>query len=241
MSINGKKVLTLIPARAGSKRLPGKNLRMLSGKPLIAWSIEAAKKCPQVDRIIVSTDNPEIARIARRWGAETPFLRPAKLSTDHASSMSVVFHALDQLGKNNETYDSVVLLQPTSPLRTSEHLTAAVDLFVRKKASAVVSVSQAPHPPFWTNQLTPQGTLLNFFRVRAKRETEKKRPWYRLNGAIYIAKVAFLRKRKNWYSATSYAYIMPSFCSVDIDTKEDFLLADFLMKIQTGTPYHSWQ
>ena len=226
--------MALIPARAGSKRLPRKNLRMFCGKPLIAWTILAAKRCPRINRIFVSTEDAEIARVARQWGAETPFLRPLKLSTDTASSMDVVLHALTELAKDNKLYDAVALLQPTSPLRTAKHLTEAISLFESKKVPAVVSVAVEPHSPLWTNRLTSKGTLACFARSLSAGVRNVQGPWYRLNGAIYIAKVDFLKKRRDWYSNATRAYVMPALYSWDIDTIDDFFIAELIMKNLNG-------
>lgn len=223
-------VLALIPARAHSKRLPGKNLRKFCGKPLIAWSIQAAKSCSLIDRVIVSTEDPKLAEIARKWGADTPFLRPKKLSTDSASSMDVVLHAIARLEKDGKHYDAIVLLQPTSPLRTSKHLTEAISLFANKKANAVVSVATGAHSPYWTNRLTSKGSMSFFLRSLAAEPRNFRSPWYCLNGAIYIGRTSFLKERRDWYSDTTYAYKMPARDSCDIDTHDDFLMAELLMR-----------
>ena len=146
--IKGKTVLAVIPARGGSKRLPRKNCLLLQGKPLIVYSIEAAKESVYIDEVVVSTDDEEIASLARQAGASVPFLRPAELSTDEASSVDVVAHALNYYQVNEKKlFDYVVLLQPTSPLRTAAHINQALELLKEKKADAIVSVCEAEHSP----------------------------------------------------------------------------------------------
>ena len=134
MSIGKKRVLALIPARGGSKGLPRKNVRNICGKPLIAWSVEAAKKCRYTDAVVVSTDDREIADAAQSAGAAVPFMRPAELATDAASSMDVILHAISYFEKKGESFDVLVLLQPTSPLRDSGHVEEALDMFIKKNA-----------------------------------------------------------------------------------------------------------
>jgi N-acylneuraminate cytidylyltransferase len=141
------RLLAIIPARGGSKRLPGKNKRPLAGKPLVEWTIAAALGSRRVARALVSTDDPEMADLARNAGAEVPFLRPPDLATDTADSVGVARHALEFLAGRGEFYDAIALLQPTSPLRTSAHIDAAVELMKQRQATAVISVCVAEHTP----------------------------------------------------------------------------------------------
>ena len=144
--INGKRCLCVIPARGGSKRLPHKNIKNLCGKPLIQWTVEAGIGSKSIDRLIVSTDDLEIAEISKSCGAEVPFIRPETLATDSSSSYSVLEHAYQYLFEQGDYYDYIIMLQPTSPLRTSNHIDEAVKLLKDKQADGVISVTEASHP-----------------------------------------------------------------------------------------------
>lgn len=220
--------LGLIPARGGSKRLPGKNLRRLGGKPLIAWTIEAALGAAMLDRVVVSTDDPAIARVSETHGAEVPFVRPPGLSTDTATSLDVVLHALEAL----PPVDFVVLLQPTSPLREAADIDAAVRLAHDRRADAVVSVCPTDHPPEWCNVLPEDGSMAGFLREEVRGVRSQDLPTsYRLNGAIYVYRRArLLRERAFAMDETCYAYVMPSGRSVDIDTELDLELAEVRLR-----------
>ncbi|HEQ71110.1 MAG TPA: acylneuraminate cytidylyltransferase family protein, partial [Spirochaetia bacterium] len=210
--MSGKQnILAVIPARGGSKRLPSKNILPLSGKPLVVWSIEAALQSQRVDHAVLSTDSPEIVAACRSTGIDTPFLRPAALATDQAASMDVVRHAIDFLkSERGEVYDYVVLLQPTSPLRTAEDIDAAVSLLTEKKAAAVVSVCEVDHPPEWTGTLPEDLSMANFLRPDAAARRSQELPrYYRLNGAIYICHIPTLLEEGSFFIKTNiYAYIM---------------------------------
>ena len=151
--IDNKKILAIIPARGGSKRLPRKNILNLAGKPLIAWTIEAALGSKYIDDVIVSTDDNEISTVAKKYGAKVPFIRPDKFSSNHASSISVVLHAIEFFQKADERYDYVVLLQPTSPLRTVKNIDESIELLQQKKCDAIVSVCNVDHSPLWCNTM----------------------------------------------------------------------------------------
>ena len=231
--MNGKsRFLGLIPARGGSKRLPRKNLRLLGGKPLIVWTIEAALESRCLDRVIVSTDDPEIATVAREAGAEVPFLRPAALADDHAPGLEVLLHALRTLAAARESYDYLVELQPTSPLRNAGDIRAAVSLVHEKAADAVISVCPTGHPPEWSNTLPPDGALRDFFRpgVRGTRSQDLP-PAYRLNGAIHIFNCQrLLQTESTDMDDNGFAYVMPRERSIDIDTALDLYLAQALLE-----------
>ena len=221
-------VLAIIPARGGSKRLPRKNLLNLAGKPLIAWTIEAAQRSRAVERVLVSTEDLEIAAVAKSYGAEVPFMRPPELATDNAKTIDVV---LDML-LNVKHSGRIVLLQPTSPLRTARHIDEALKLMDKQKASAVVSVSEAIHPPEWSNSLPEGGSMDMFVRKDMNNKRKQDLPIsYYLNGAIYFADVLMLMRKKSFLPATgAYAYKMDKLSSVDIDDEVDFMLAEVLMK-----------
>lgn len=224
-------VTALIPARGGSKRLPRKNVKTLSGKPLIAWTIEAAQNSKYIDSVIVSTDDIEIKNISENFGATVPFLRPESLSDDTASSFDVIQHAIQFLkiyGENN----LIVLLQPTSPLRTVEELDDALAFFMHKDAKGVVSISECEHSPLWANVLPDDASMAHFIRpeVQGKRSQDLEK-FYRLNGSIYIYQTQDLVKNKQFfYHDNVYGFETLLRNSVDIDTELDFLIAETIMQ-----------
>lgn len=229
--MNGKKVLAIIPARAGSKRLPNKNILELGGKPLIAWTIESAIASTSIDKVIVSTDSDEIKKVAEDYHAVVPFLRPVELSTDTAASMDVVKHAVTYLRDQGETFDIIVLLQPTSPLRTARHIDDALDFYSNKEAESVVSVVKCEHSPLWSNELPKSLSTDTFIREDIKNKRSQDLPqFFRLNGAIYISSEAGLLKSGSFLSTRNgYAYEMDAYSSVDIDNELDFKFAKFLI------------
>ena len=225
-----KKILAIIPARGGSKGLPRKNIKLLSGKPLIAWTIEQAKKSSYLDKIVVSTDDKEIADISKKYGAEVPFSRPKELATDDAKSIDAIFHALEWLRQNREVYDIVVMLQPTSPLREAEDIDKAIELLMSKDAEGVVSVCRAEHPPLWSNTIPEDGCMKNFLAKKIMNTPRQALPvYYRLNGAVYLGYCDYLKKIKGFFGDKTYAYIMPSGRSTDIDTEMDFDFVEYFM------------
>jgi CMP-N-acetylneuraminic acid synthetase len=180
--LNGKTFLAVIPARGGSKRLPRKNVLDLAGKPLIAWTIEAAKQSKYIDHFVVSTDDQEITDVSKQFGAEV-LTRPGELATDTASSVDVVLHSINAQQKQ---YDYVILLQPTSPLRTAQHIDEAIELLFEKNANAIISVCETDHSPLWSNTLHEDGNMDNFIREEVKGKRSQDLPtYYRLNGAIF--------------------------------------------------------
>jgi N-acylneuraminate cytidylyltransferase/CMP-N,N'-diacetyllegionaminic acid synthase len=225
-----KRIVALIPARGGSKGLPRKNVLPLNGKPLIAWTIEQAKASVHIDRVIVSTDDEEIASVARAHGADVPFLRPKELASDTAKAMDVILHALSWLEENRDRYDVFVLLQPTSPLRTTEDIDNALTLLFSKDARAIVSVCETEHHPYWSNVLPADGSLDGFLRPDIMNKNRQELPtFYRLNGAINAAYCDHLRTGKTFFGKGAYAFVMPGERSVDIDTRIDFQLAELLI------------
>lgn len=222
-----KKILAIIPARAGSKRVPQKNIRNFCGKPLIAWTIEAALNSKIFDEIIVNSDSEEILSIGKEYGASTPFRRPASLATDNATSTDVILHTIQYYEENNKAFDIIVLLQPTSPLKTSDHIQEAIDLYIDKKASSVISVCELEHPIQWCNTLDKSLDMNNFLskNVNNKRSQDLDQH-YRLNGAIYILDTEKFKKHKTSIIPNSFAYIMEQYASIDIDTELDFTIAE---------------
>lgn len=207
----GKRILGIIPARGGSKRLPGKNIRPFLGKPLIARTIEAGMRSRYIDRLVVSTDDRKIAEVSRRYGADVPFMRPKRLATDKASSIDVILHAVSHLEKDGDEYEAVVLLQPTSPLRDSRDINNVIKMLFGKNADAVVSVCPFEYTPGW-NVVVSGGDRL------------------RVNGAVYAALTDTLKSKQSFYGTRTFAYKMPKSRSVDIDYIEDFNLAQAIAK-----------
>lgn len=225
------KILAFIPARAGSKGVKNKNIKELAGKPLIAYTIEEAIKSNLFEDIIVSTDSEEIADIARHYGASTPFLRPKELATDYSPTIDAIFHCVDYMKNNEKEYDAIMLFQPTSPLRRVHHIKEAYELFLQKSADFVVSICECDHSPLWTNTIDLDLRMDNFLRDEIKNiRRQEFTQYYRLNGAIYIAKVRSLRKEKSFFGNNSYAYIMDKSSSIDIDTIDDLEFAEFIIE-----------
>ena len=225
------RILGLIPARGGSKRLPRKNLLPLAGRPLIAWTIAAALAARGIDRVVVSTDDAEIADTARAHGAEVPFMRPAALADDHASGLQVMLHALNELQAAGEQFDFVALLQPTSPLRRTDDIEGAIARLRETRGDMVVSVCASDHPPEWANTLPPDGALRDFFRPGIRGVRSQDLPvQYRLNGAIYLYNCRrLLETGSDIMDDNAYAYIMPRERSIDIDTALDLHIAEAIL------------
>lgn len=218
-----KRILGLIPARGGSKGLPGKNIRPLAGKPLLAWTIEAARGSRYLDRIVLSSDDEAILACGRQWGAETPFVRPRHLAADDAPGMAVVLHALEQL----PGYDWVVLLQPTSPLRLAQDIDAAIERLHDCGAPACVSVTAVDKSPYWMYFLSGEHCLQPVLPLSERAVNRQCLPdIYVLNGAVYVAEIAGLQASGSFLGGGAVAYVMPASRSVDIDTERDFALAE---------------
>lgn len=230
--INGKRVLAIIPARGGSKGLPGKNIKDLRSKPLIAWSIEQAKSCSDIDRIVVSTDDEEIAKVAKKYSAEVPFIRPSELASDTASTIDVIFHAIDWFKKHEDYRPKyILLLQPTSPLRTVEDIERVIQTLKDKNARAVVSICETDHHPWWSNTLPENGNMKDFLRPEIlNKRRQDLLVFYRLNGAMYLADTDYLHECNGFFGPDTFAYKMPKNRSVDIDSDVDFKLAVLLLE-----------
>lgn len=225
MNTTGK-YIAIIPARGGSKRLPGKNILPLKNKPLIAWSIEAAIGCSKIDQVVVSSDDNEILNVAGLLSVET-IKRPDALASDIATTFDAIQHTLQQ----HPNYEYTVLLQPTSPLRNAQHITSAIDVLESNNADAVVSICETSDNPLWCNVVPNDLSMNNFLREEVQGLRSQDLPtYYRLNGAIYICKTEILLKQKSFFLRNNiYAYIMDEKSSVDIDTDMDFKWAEFLI------------
>jgi CMP-N-acetylneuraminic acid synthetase len=223
--ISGKRLLGLIPARGGSVGIPRKNIRLLGGKPLVAWSIEAARLTRYLDRVVVSTDDPEIAACARQYGAETPFARPAELATNTAQGVDVVLHALDEI----PDADAVVLLQPTSPFRSVDDIDRAIELWDAGGAT-VVAVTEAAQSPYLMYRLA-EGVLVPILKERSDDTNRQRLPTtYVLNGAVYVADRAALLADRAFMTPATRPYVMPAERSVDLDDEADWKYAEFLLR-----------
>lgn len=219
--------MAIIPARGGSKRLPRKNTLPIAGKPLISWTIEAAQKSKYIDEIFISTDDKDVIDIASKYNIDVPEIRPVELSSDDAKTQDVILYTLEKFGKD---IDVIIILQPTSPLRCSEHIDSAFELFELKNASSVVSVTPCEHPPLWSNTLPSDGNLDGFLSPAANRRSQELEEYYRLNGAIYIYDTAEIKiNGKMEISKNSYAFKMDNESSIDIDTKLDFEFSELLL------------
>ncbi len=229
--LENKEVVALIPARGGSKGLPRKNILEMAGKPLIAWSIIQAKQSDIIDRVVVSTDDKEITEIADSFGAEIPFVRPKELATDEAKGLDVILHALRWFKEHGQTADIITVLQPTSPLRLPADIDNSLDFFLEREADAVVSVCKTEHHPYWSNVLPEDKCMKDFIRNDVDKKNREELPeYYRLNGAIFIAKADFMIQNESYYGDNTYAYVMPEDRSIDIDSHLDFRLAGLLME-----------
>ena len=220
-------LLAIIPARGGSKRILRKNIKPLAGKPLISWTIDEAKKAKCIDEIFVSTDDKEIANISESCGIKVPFFRPAKFSTDDSMSIDLVLHALEKI----KGFDWVLLLQPTSPLRTSLDIENIYKLCLKFNASSAVSISEMNKNPKWLYQIDDKQRMFPFLNYNDESVSKKRlSKIFTLNGALYLTKTEFLKKNKSFINEDTLGYVMPREKSVDIDTLEDWKLAEYYLK-----------
>lgn len=232
--LNGASTLALIPARGGSKGLPRKNLREFAGKPLIAWSIEAALASEACDRVIVSTDDTEIAEVARAFGADVPFLRPAEYAADESPTIDTVAHAITWLRDNEDaSFDVLALVEPTSPLREPSDIDGCVRLLLdNAEAESVVTVAPAEsaHPVF-TVTLDERCRLAPYvnddFRVLRRQDLE---PAYYFDGTMYAALVKPLLQRRTFYHDATLGFVVPRWKAVEIDDEYDFVAAEAVMR-----------
>ncbi|MCI9136691.1 MAG: acylneuraminate cytidylyltransferase family protein [Lachnospiraceae bacterium] len=222
--------IAVIPARSGSKGLKDKNIKSLNGKPLMAYSIEAALQSGLFDCVHVSTDSGYYAETAKKYSAEVPFLRTEELSSDTATTWDAMRFVIKEYEKRGERFDTLTVLQPTSPLRTWQDIQSAYQLLEEKQADSIVGVCEMEHSPLWSNTLPEDGCLNGFIREEVNGPRQKLSSYYRINGAIYIVKIPFLLEKGNLYGEHGYAYIMSKEHSVDIDDELDFAMAEVLMK-----------
>ena len=222
-----QKILAIIPARGGSKRVPRKNIRFLMGKPLIAYTIEAALKSKYINKVVVSTDDGEIAGISEKYGAEV-IKRPKKLAKDTTLTFPVVEHALECLAKNeNYKPDMVIWLEPTSPLRGEFHVDKAIEQFLKDRCDSLLSVCS--FVAFLWEIKNNKAAPLNY-NLKKRLRTQDKKPDYRENGAIYITKYEIIVRKHNILGKKIGLYIMPEQDSADINTEEDFIACEDILR-----------
>ncbi len=224
-------VTAVITARGGSKGIPGKNLKMVGGRPMIAWTIEAARRAKRLSRVLLSTDDPEIARVAAEYGAEVPFMRPAEFAQDASSHLSVILHALDWMAANGGAPDYVCLLQPTSPLRIADDIDGAIALAVERGADAVVGLAALEEHPYLARRLAPDGTIAEFVPSGLKYPRRQDfPPAFRINGAVYINRPAALRRDQTFFPPSALGYVMPPERSIDVDHELDLIVVEHLLR-----------
>jgi CMP-N,N'-diacetyllegionaminic acid synthase len=216
----------LIPARGGSKGIRRKNIKLIAGKPLIVWTIEAALRSSMLEAVVVSTEDPEIAEIARQAGADVPFMRPAALAQDETPGIDPVLHALSELTR----YLSVLVLQPTSPMRTTDDIDGCLRLASQQNASSVVSVCEPDTHPYWTYSLSRGQTLERVVDAAPIARRQDLPQVFALNGALYFANAKWLQHNGSFVAPETIAYVMPRDRSVDLDTPLDWKIAEMLLK-----------
>ncbi len=221
--------IAIIPARSGSKGVRNKNIKNLCGKPLIAYTIEAAINSMQFDEIMVSTDSQQYAEIAKQYGAKVPFLRCLENASDSADTWDVVEEVLNFYSNKGQMFESFCLLQPTSPLRNKDDIVNAYDIYSKKASFAVVSVCEAEHSPMWIGRLSDNMELSGFIPRNQMKQRQTNGKFYRLNGAIYIVNCERFKNDKYLYQSGSFAYVMPINRSIDIDSEYDFMLAECIV------------
>lgn len=226
---NNQKILALIPARGGSKGIKDKNIIFLAGKPLIAYSIEAAKYSKYIDDIIVTTDSEKIAEISKQYGASVPFIRPAELATDTSKTIDAVLHAIKTLKTMRKEYDVLVLLQPTQPLRTNNDIDEALEVYYKNKEEGLVSVSFVDDSPLLIRSISNEGKLLNLLSQNSTCRRQDMPEYYKVNGCIYINKIDEINENTS-FNDNKVPFIMMKEHSVDIDELSDLWMAEYYLQ-----------
>lgn len=228
------KNIAIIPARSGSKGIKDKNIRIVGGKPLMAYTIKAALESGVFDTVMVSTDSQQYAEIAKKYGAEVPFLRSKETSTDTSSSWSVVGEVIKRYEEIGQSFDNLVLLQPTSPLCEGTDIIKAFEIMKEKDANAVISVCELRTPIDICNELPEDLSMVGFYDDKKYRPRQVKKIYYHLNGAIYLYKVDAFKKQKTIYDEKCYALIMDKIKSFDIDDFEDLAMVEIALSFLKG-------
>lgn len=223
------KILAIIPARGGSKGLPGKNIKPLNNKPLIGWSIESAEKSKLITKTIVSSDDVKIIEVAKQYGADVPFVRPSELANDTASTKDVILHALEYFKTNNSKFDYIVLLQPTTPFRKQGDIDKMIKIAISTNADMVVSVKETSSNPYYVLFEEDKDGYLQKSKESNFTRRQDCPIVYEYNGSIYIIKVDSLLKHNSLSFPKTVKYLMDDYHSVDIDNQFDFNFAEFLL------------
>lgn len=227
--ISKKKVLAIIPARGGSKGIKDKNIISLNGKPLISYTIDAAKKSKYIDDIVLSTDSQRIADVAAKYGAEVPFIRPTELATDRSKTIDVVLHAINYLRNEGRFFDTLILLQPTSPLRTKEDIDCALEEYIKNNYKSLSSISQVKEHPILIRSINENGELSSLLNENSTVRRQDLTVYYRINGSIYINDIDEIDESTS-FNDNTIPFIMDPSHSIDIDDPIDLLIADYYLK-----------
>lgn len=228
--INGCRVLALIPARGGSKGIKDKNIVDLCGKPLLAYTVEAAAKSSYIDDVVVTTDSQVIADVAIKYGAQVPFMRPEHLAQDTSTTLEAVLHAIETLRKQRQNYDVLVLLQPTAPLRDAKDIDTALEVYVANDRASLVSVSEVSDHPILMRTITEEGKLHNLLDVGSTCRRQDMPKIYRVNGSIYINNVMEINDSTS-FNDNCVPYIMKKEHSIDIDEMADLVQAEYFLEV----------
>jgi len=224
-----KRIIAIIPARGGSKGIPHKNIINLCGKPLISYSIDASLKSKYIDYVMVSTDDEKIADVARKYGAQVPFMRPEELAADTSKTIDAILHVLDELKKRGDIYDTMILLQPTQPLRTSLDIDEAIEAYFDNGCKPLVSVSEVDDHPLLIRSIQ-DGILSNLLNVSSTCRRQDMPQYYRVNGCIYINEVNEIDENTS-FNDNRIPFVMQKGHSVDIDALSDLALAEYYLKL----------
>lgn len=225
-----QKILALIPARGGSKGIKDKNIILLAGKSLIAYSIEAAKNSKYIDSIVATTDSEKIAEVAKKYGARVPFLRPPELAGDTSKTIDAVLHAIKTLKSMDEDYNTLVLLQPTQPLRTTDDIDRAIELYYENGENGLVSISPVNDSPLLIRSIGADGKLVNLLSLNSTCRRQDMPNYYKVNGCIYINKIDELDKNTS-FNDNKVPFIMTKEHSVDIDEISDLWMAEYYLQL----------
>lgn len=224
------KILALIPARGGSKGIKDKNIINLAGKHLIGYTIEAAKKSKYIDNVVVTTDSSKIAEVSKKYGASVPFIRPAELAADTSKTIDAVLHAKEELKRQGEEYDVLILLQATSPLRTVEDLDGAIETFYNSHFQSVVSVSEVRDNPLLIRSIDAEGRLEKILDVSSTCRRQDMPKYYKVNGSIYINMMEEISENTS-FNDNVIPYVIESSHAVDIDSFEDLVVAEYMFSV----------
>lgn len=229
--LNNLKILALIPARGGSKEIKDKNITLLHNSPLISYSITAALDSKYIDDVVVTTDSERIAQVAVLYGAEVPFMRPKELAGDHSTTLDAVIHAIETLKEIGRTYDVLMLLQPTQPLRTAKDIDLSLERFIEQGRRALVSVSKVSDHPLLIRSIDEEGKLIKMLNVSSTCRRQDMPEYYRVNGCIYINNIGEIDKDTS-FNDNPIPFIMPRSHSVDIDEPSDLYMAEYYLSFK---------